>query len=990
MKIVNIDVDGEIKLVNIFDTDNKTSQTINRAFRVPAGNYKNIILKFNFISPSAKQENLHLFAIFKTDYIEKAIEVEIANLEAEGEVYKNSCFIPSEVLQQKGIVKLGIYGYILDEDETLKKRLSLAPISHSVINGSFEEDVESPIIPTPTVFEVYFNKVKETNDKMEKNLSNYENKITTRFNEVESLLNDKLLFYKKYENVSYANSGTTEVAINIQEYSEACLLFVDINGLDLIKDVDYTLDSSLKKITLKKEITVDNTAIHFVCLKTTVATSKDYDALKGDKGEIGETGPRGPQGPKGDPADKTVVYKRATGNSVKLDECSDTYKFRKINVLGDMKQDVRQGYNKIFYPYSLLNLTNTTVINNTDNDLTVQNNTANQSSWFFINNIKLEKDVTYTISRIYQVLSGTKTDETAQIELYLGDTWKKVLLYQSSSINKFTVDTNGTYRICIKNGTSTDILKIKYSNLMILKGEYTIETLPKYEQYGAKPSLDYPSEVEGTTGNVENKIQNKNYYNINDKIVSHFGSDLKIDDEDWISVDVDNSSGTSTKFIDFWLKPNIILQPNKDYYVVLEIKKLNGKYLEIRPIDNFGNISQFDGVFRVYSQDLKAGDVLIKKIKTLSDFSKVETLNRGYISLNAGLKASATFRISILAEEVTASNFVYTPYKEQIYQLPLGNRTLYGDSTARDCFKVTIDENLYRKTGNKKITELKLVKNWEKVILDGTNNKFIDKSGTTKNNMFKYTGKTSTILKASTNNDTVLSYSNYFLGKYSANYLYNNNLEGIGIENTGSILIAFSTNKNITTVELANAKLQELNTAGNPIYVIYQLATPTEEVITDTTLISQFEKLINGYTYEGLTYAEIQGLGILDIEYWTWYKGEKGEIELDDTKLDNLITEKMKMMYPIGSIILKMNNVNPSTYLGFGTWELIAQGRTLVGVNASDSDFNTVNKIGGAKTHKHWAGGYKANMNLNAIDNKIYIDAQYRKIKSRSKLSRNC
>lgn len=56
--------------------------------------------------------------------------------------------------------------------------------------------------------------------------------------------------------------------------------------------------------------------------------------------------------------------------------------------------------------------------------------------------------------------------------------------------------------------------------------------------------------------------------------------------------------------------------------------------------------------------------------------------------------------------------------------------------------------------------------------------------------------------------------------------------------------------------------------------------------------------------------------------------------------------------YPIGSIYLSVNNTNPSTWFG-GTWSLIAQGRTLVGVDTNDTDFNTVQKTGGNKNHKH-------------------------------------
>ena len=55
---------------------------------------------------------------------------------------------------------------------------------------------------------------------------------------------------------------------------------------------------------------------------------------------------------------------------------------------------------------------------------------------------------------------------------------------------------------------------------------------------------------------------------------------------------------------------------------------------------------------------------------------------------------------------------------------------------------------------------------------------------------------------------------------------------------------------------------------------------------------------------------------------------------------------------PIGHVRIESNNTNPATYLGFGTWTLIGAGRTIVGINTSDSDFNTVNKTGGEKTHR--------------------------------------
>lgn len=55
--------------------------------------------------------------------------------------------------------------------------------------------------------------------------------------------------------------------------------------------------------------------------------------------------------------------------------------------------------------------------------------------------------------------------------------------------------------------------------------------------------------------------------------------------------------------------------------------------------------------------------------------------------------------------------------------------------------------------------------------------------------------------------------------------------------------------------------------------------------------------------------------------------------------------------FPVGSIYLSVNSTNPSNYFG-GTWEQFANGRTLVGVDTNDSDFNSVEKTGGEKNHK--------------------------------------
>ena len=54
--------------------------------------------------------------------------------------------------------------------------------------------------------------------------------------------------------------------------------------------------------------------------------------------------------------------------------------------------------------------------------------------------------------------------------------------------------------------------------------------------------------------------------------------------------------------------------------------------------------------------------------------------------------------------------------------------------------------------------------------------------------------------------------------------------------------------------------------------------------------------------------------------------------------------------WPVGSIYISINNVNPTKYFG-GTWVAFGTGRTLVGVDSNQTEFKSVEKTGGAKTH---------------------------------------
>lgn len=153
---------------------------------------------------------------------------------------------------------------------------------------------------------------------------------------------------------------------------------------------------------------------------------------------------------------------------------------------------------------------------------------------------------------------------------------------------------------------------------------------------------------------------------------------------------------------------------------------------------------------------------------------------------------------------------------------------------------------------------------------------------------------------------------------------------------------------------------------SNPITVWYELDMPTTEQITLPTLPSWYP-YANAWVGTELQPSFVEwhiktaGANQNDL---TVIKEDISQLQTETTQLNDDVTMLMGaftsvtdltkqlflLMHRVGDIIFSTSDENPSTIYG-GTWVAWGKGQVPVGVDTSDSDFNTVEKTGGEKEH---------------------------------------
>lgn len=171
-------------------------------------------------------------------------------------------------------------------------------------------------------------------------------------------------------------------------------------------------------------------------------------------------------------------------------------------IVGETTQKTREGYNLLKYPYASL-FTDTIFTDNGNGTIKLNGNLESNTSKYFVKNYFL-KAGTYTF------ITGLGKDINLPNTSYLlikKSTESSFLVKGARKDTEFTLDADSNIDI------SVIYVAGAYNNVllkpMLISGTIDVAEKKEYEQYGAMPSIDYPSSV-NSIKNIDYKITGKN------------------------------------------------------------------------------------------------------------------------------------------------------------------------------------------------------------------------------------------------------------------------------------------------------------------------------------------------------------------------------------------------------------------------------------------------------------------------------------------------
>ena len=480
----------------------------------------------------------------------------------------------------------------------------------------------------------------------------------------------------------------------------------------------------------------------------------------------------------------------------------------------ELTQETREGYN-LLSTENLQELNENGIVLTKENGIITingQSTSANFIDDYFIgNSSNYEEFLTAGTYLISGITGGVLSPNFGILVIikHLDESTTNII--QNSENKSFTVREGDTFRIFIRIPQNLQLSNVVIKPMIVAGTEEK-----PYEEYGASPSLDFPSEIQiASEQNIQ--ICQNNYLNttqIANKDFSNNGLTVTTDENGIFTVNGTHSEQVQINFNN------------------LNFNVKQGQKLKLFKIS--GNISQSDNI-------LKYINVLLWN----NEYNTIALLNNNNSNVNYTdiiNRIQVRFIIPSSTSSITYTNFKfgimvvnaddniqdYQPYYGTDITIPLTNSAIgqYADTIDRE-----------NNVQNKVIQEL---------ILNGDEDYYYS---SVYNNIYQYNLN---ISNPSLSNDDfiVRAMSNYFKGIGRKNsWLYDN------VVTTEAKKIRFMTSQ-YTTVEDFKAKLKELYNAGTPVKIYYVSETIdkiplSEEIKQELNKFKLYDNLNNVFIDKG-------------------------------------------------------------------------------------------------------------------------------------------
>lgn len=151
-----------------------------------------------------------------------------------------------------------------------------------------------------------------------------------------------------------------------------------------------------------------------------------------------------------------------------------------------------------------------------------------------------------------------------------------------------------------------------------------------------------------------------NLYNF--KNTSLVSDGIVVDENGWITITYDNTNGTSTKYFNYYTQ-NLNLKTSTDYKIITEIKNISGtgSLLSVSQLQNQGQFISS----KIYNfSSLSSNSSQVLTMKTIDNFDSSKWGLRSYVQFTSGQSGSITFRLSVINNNETFTN--YEPFGEEV------------------------------------------------------------------------------------------------------------------------------------------------------------------------------------------------------------------------------------------------------------------------------------------------------------------------------------